>query len=98
RHGGAPAGARPGCRLGGHPAGARPGDLARPALDGPPRTRPAAATWGTVPAPHGGLVGADLVLPEIRVWAPGAHAVDVVAGDRRTPMTAAPGGWFSAPA
>ena len=34
---------------------------------------------------------------EIRVWAPGASAVELVAGDRRTSMAPGDGGWFSCP-
>ena len=32
-------------------------------------------------------------MAELAVWAPGKDSVDLVAGDRRTPMTAAGGGW-----
>ncbi|MFN2464517.1 MAG: malto-oligosyltrehalose trehalohydrolase [Candidatus Dormibacteria bacterium] len=35
-------------------------------------------------------------MPEVRVWAPRASAVEVVAGERRTPMKRQPGGWYSA--
>ena len=34
---------------------------------------------------------------EIRVWAPSASAVDVLAGEHRTAMRDAGGGWFAAP-
>ncbi len=37
-------------------------------------------------------------MAELRVWAPGKESVDLVAGDRRTPMAAAGGGWWAAPA
>jgi len=35
---------------------------------------------------------------EIRVWAPVARHLEVVAGERRTPMTAVGNGWYAAPA
>ena len=37
-------------------------------------------------------------MAEMAVWAPGKDSVDLVAGDRRTPMTAAGGGWWTCPA
>ncbi|HEV8221847.1 MAG TPA: malto-oligosyltrehalose trehalohydrolase [Streptosporangiaceae bacterium] len=37
-------------------------------------------------------------MAELRVWAPGKDSVDLVAGDRRTPMAAAGGGWWTCPA
>jgi maltooligosyltrehalose trehalohydrolase len=38
------------------------------------------------------------VSSDIRVWAPAANAVELVAGDRRTPMARGDGGWFYCPA
>jgi len=39
-----------------------------------------------------------MAMAELRVWAPGKDSVDLVAGDRRTPMAAAGGGWWACPA
>src|SRR5689334_14396539 len=39
-----------------------------------------------------------MAMAEMAVWAPGKDSVDLVAGDRRTPMAAAGGGWWTCPA